>query len=55
MSKTIMSVKIKFDQTKRKMVDEELQQYMKAKRQGNGSHKSKKDYSRKAKKVSGEY
>jgi hypothetical protein len=31
------------------MSREELEQYMKAKKQGNGKHKSKKDYNRKNK------
>lgn len=52
MKKPNMTVTIKFDPTKRKMVPEELQMYLKAKRQGNGAHKSKKDYNRQTNKKS---
>jgi hypothetical protein len=41
--------KITFKPTVNRMTKEELQGYLKAKRQGNGSHKSKKDYNRKDK------
>jgi hypothetical protein len=34
---------------KRKMTAEELQYHIQSKKQGNGAHKSKKDYSRKSK------
>lgn len=42
-------MKIKAKDFKRKMSSEELQSYMKAKRQGNGMHKNKKAYDRKRK------
>lgn len=45
-------MKLKAKSHNRKMSAEELQAYMKSKRQGNGAHKSKKDYSRKGYKVS---
>ncbi|MEK5205215.1 hypothetical protein NST55_28645 [Bacillus sp. FSL R10-2789] len=40
-------MKIQAKSYKRKMSSEELQEFMKAKRQGNGAHKSKKAYDRK--------
>lgn len=40
-------MKIKAKDFKRKMSAEELDSYLKTKRQGNGSHKSKKAYDRK--------
>lgn len=56
MKKPNMKITIKFDPTKRKMSPEELQGYLKAKRQGNGVHKSKKAYNRqKNKKLASNY
>ncbi|WP_269154436.1 hypothetical protein [Bacillus paramobilis] len=40
-------MKIKANSYKRKMDSEELQAYLKTKKQGNGQHKNKKAYDRK--------
>lgn len=49
-NKKIATIKININQAKRKMGENELKLYLQAKR-GCGSHKSKKDYNRKASKL----